>query len=125
MSSWVKVTKQDHNHSKYANFRNQCAIAINKSGDVLLMNAAYEKLGKPRHVEVFEDGKDGNKIAFRPSTSMSDYTVTIGKRDTPKIALRPFVQAHNMIVEGNAAVYMASIEGGFLVIDLGQSPIIL
>ena len=102
-------------------------MAINGSGDMLLLTEVYDQMGSPKYIKVLEDARE-KTIVLRTSADPLDRKVSApqssnGHRSKqPKLSLKALLETRGYIIKGRSAVYRVEHTEDGIVINMRQSP---
>ena len=125
----VEIRKSTHGGpgSQYSKYDGRLAVAINGSGDMLLLKEVYEQMGEPRYIKVKEDARE-RVLVLCPSADVCDRKVSAPQKSNghqakhPKLALKALLETRGYIIKGRSAVYRVDHTEDGMVINMKQSP---
>ena len=107
-----KATSRD---SKY--------VSINQDGEILMNRHTYHELNEPAAVVILFDSGTYT-IGLRPASPLTPNAFPIrqkGKHGNRQVAVRPFVERHELKLNGTARFLTPEIEEGILVLELRRT----
>jgi len=112
--SWWDKPQAGKNGS-YRRYQTRLGVILSKRGEIMLTNASWEALGKPKHV--VPGSGDAGQVGIRSTTSTDTSGYIVGDlsgKGMHRITCKSF-SASNGLVDTEVCFYPAHFEGNILV----------